>query len=103
MTNNELELEITMTSLSPLNMAQTILRLTNRYLLLISTIVNRVENNKSNLDSGIAAWCLDAIVRNIDLLVSRVCIQKDTEEGQSISDKLSKIKRMTAISIFLHG
>ena len=50
-----------------------------------------------------AAWCLDAIIRNNDLVVSRERIQKDAEEGQSISDKLSKIKRMTAASIFLHG
>ena len=50
-----------------------------------------------------AAWYLDAIVRNNNLMVSHTRIRKDAEKGHSISNKLSKIKRMAAASLFLNG
>ena len=43
---------------------------------------------KPNLKGGMAAWCLDAIVRNYDLMVSRERIRRDHTEGESVSEKL---------------
>ena len=50
-----------------------------------------------------AAWCLDAIVRNDDLIASRERIRRDGAKGQSVSEKLKQIKGMTGAKIFLLG
>ena len=57
---------------------------------------------KSNISGGMAAWCMDAIVRNEDLMASRERIKHDGDVGRTISEKLAQIKRMTAASMFLH-
>ena len=59
--------------------------------------------SKPNLKGGMAAWCLDAIVRNDDLMASRERIRRDNVEGQSVSEKLKQIRGMTAAKMFLLG
>ena len=58
---------------------------------------------KSNISGGMAAWCMDAIVKNEDLMASREYIKHDGDVGCTVSEKLAQIKRMTAASIFLNG
>ena len=60
-------------------------------------------HQKPNVQNGMAAWCLDAIVANQDLMESRLRIKKNREDGQSMSEKLKNIKRMTAATMFLCG
>ena len=60
-------------------------------------------HQKPNVQNGMAAWCLDAIVANQDLMESRRRIKKNRKDGQSMSNKLKNIKRMTAATIFLCG
>ena len=56
-----------------------------------------------NLQSGMAAYCLDAIVQNQDLMNARERIRRNRDEGESVSDKLKAIKKMTAARMFLLG
>ena len=50
-----------------------------------------------------SAYCLDAIVQNQDLMDARKRIRRNREEGESVSDKLKVIKKMTAARMFLLG
>ena len=54
----------------------------------IQFLSRNVTPSKPNLKGGMAAWCLDAIVRNDDLMASRERIRRDGAEGQSVSEKL---------------
>ena len=59
--------------------------------------------SRPNLQSGMSAFCLDAIVQNQDLMDARERIRRNREEGESVSDKLKAIKKMTAAKMFLLG
>ena len=59
--------------------------------------------DKPNLSNGMAAWCVDAIVQNQDLMEARGRIKKNQENGKSKSQKLMEIKKMTAAAAFLTG
>ena len=58
---------------------------------------------KPNLSGGMAAYCLDAIVQNQDLMDARERIRQNRIEGESVSDRLNAIKRMTSAKMFLLG
>ena len=58
---------------------------------------------KPYISGCMVAPCLDTIVRNDDLMVSCKRIHHDGDAGHSLSKKLSKIMKMTAVSMFLHG
>ena len=60
-------------------------------------------STRPNLKSGMSAYCLDAIVQNQDLMDARERIRRNREEGESVSDKLKAIKKMTAARMFLLG
>ena len=50
-----------------------------------------------------AAYCLDAIVQNQDLMDARERIRRNREEGESVSDNLKVIKKMAAARMFILG
>ena len=60
-------------------------------------------STRPNLQSGMSTYCLDAIVQNQDLMDARERIRRNREEGESVSDKLKAIKKMTAARMFLLG
>ena len=69
----------------------------------VQFLSQNITPSKPNLKGGMAAWCLDAIVRNDDLMASRERIRRDGAEGESVSEKLKQIKGMTAAKMFLLG
>ena len=56
-----------------------------------------------SLKGDMAAWCMDTIVRNEDLMESWERIRRDSVGEESGSDTLARIKIMTAESIFLNS
>ena len=60
-------------------------------------------STRPNLQSGMAAYCLDAIIQNQDLMNARERIRRNINERESVSNKLKSIKKMTAARIFLLG
>ena len=61
------------------------------------------RSTRPNLQSGMAAYCLDAIVQNQDLMNARERIRSNRDEGESVSEKLKSIKKMKAARMFLLG
>ena len=48
-----------------------------------------------------ADWCVGAIFQYQDLMVARIWIKKNREDGKSVSEKLATIKKMTATALLL--
>ena len=69
----------------------------------VQYLSQNINPSKPNLKGGMATWCLDAVVQNDDLMASCKRIQRDGEEGQSVSEKLKQIKGITAAKMFLLG
>ena len=56
-----------------------------------------------NFTTGVAAWCLDSIVKDHDLNAARVRIKKNLQDGKSLKEKLIESKRITAGRLFKAG
>ena len=50
-----------------------------------------------------AAWCVDAIVQDQDLMVARRQIKKNRDNGRNMTEKLAIIKKMEVVEVFLSG
>ena len=49
--------------------------------------------DRPNLSNGMAAWCVDAIVQNQDLMEAHSRIKNNQENRKSVSQKLMEIKK----------
>jgi hypothetical protein len=56
-----------------------------------------------NFPTGVAAWCLDSIVKDHDLNAARVRIKKNQQDGKSLKEKLIESKKITAGRLFKAG
>ena len=56
-----------------------------------------------NFSKGTAAWCLEAIVANDDLMEARGRIKKNREEGKSLTEQMQELKKLSVDQIFHLG
>ena len=56
-----------------------------------------------NFGNGAAAWCLDNIVSQQDLMEARSRIRKNRDDGRSLKEKLVESKKITAGTLFKSG
>ena len=66
----------------------------------LAIVPYRSEQQVVNFSSGTAAFCLDKMVSTHDLMTARERIKENRDEGLAMSDKLKKIKTITAGQLF---
>ena len=54
-----------------------------------------------NFSKGTAAWCLEAIVTNNDLMEARGRIKKNREEGKLLTEQMQELKNYLSIKSFI--
>ena len=56
-----------------------------------------------NFKSGVAAWCLDTIVKDHDFNAASARIKKNRTQGKSLKSKMCESKKITAGGMFKAG
>ena len=59
-----------------------------------------IHASTPNFTTGVAAWCLDTIVKDQDLYAARGRIKKNREEGKLLKEKLIESKKITVGCLF---
>ena len=62
--------------------------------------LSQLTTSTANFNSGVAAWCLDTIVKDHDVNTARGRIWMDREDGKTLKEKLVESKQITAGRLF---
>ena len=99
----ELETSITSSVILPVQTYKAIVDLSTEKPTHDPAYLSQPVTGTTNFNSGVAAWCLDSIIKDHDVNAACGRIRKNREDSKTLKEKLVESKQITAGRLFKAG